>query len=136
MQARDLEDPRIDLVTSASEIGDLIFHSPLFIAIELDNLDLVKEFIVKGANPLDSDGKEFIAVHYAASRGRLKILKYLVEDIGCNPATGGGDVCNVIHVAADQRQTEIVKYLVKQCQVDPLTFDTKKLSINILLLKR
>ena len=111
------------MMTSASELDELVHHSPLHIATELDSLDFVKYLIGKRANPLD---RVLTMVHLAAMKGRLEILKYLVEHVGCNPATGGGDECNVVHIAAIHRQTEVVKYLVEQCQVDPSNLDAFK----------
>ena len=63
LQARDLEDPRIDLMTSASERGELLSLSPLFIATEMDRLDLVKDLIGKGANPLDRNESKATVVY-------------------------------------------------------------------------
>lgn len=111
------------MMISASEQGELIFHSPLFIATMLDNLELVKELVEKGENPLDRDENNRTLMHFAAAQGRLKILRYLVDDRGCNPATGGSDNCDVLHIAVINGQIEVVKYLINQCKVDPSELD-------------
>lgn len=118
-------DPRIDMISAASVEPKLVYHSPLFIAIHMGNLGFVKELIEKGANPLDEDENGDTLLHYAASKGRLQILEYLVNDLGCNPATSGCNGCTTLHYAAHFQHFEVVKYLVEDphCLLDPSVLD-------------
>lgn len=76
------------MLTSAStERTKLLYFSPLYKATQQDNLQMVKQLIEKGENPLDKDRNDDTLLHFSASIGKLSILKYLVEDVGCNPAT-------------------------------------------------
>ena len=98
------------------EKRELLVISPLCIAIQLDNLQLVKKLIEKEVNPLDEDEDGYTLLHFAAEAGRLNILKYLVEEVGCNPAVAGNNT--TLHAAAYSNQLHIVKYLIEQCQMD------------------
>lgn len=114
--------------SARSESTALLFLSPLFIATTVDNLDLVKRLIAEGANPLDKDENENTLLHCAALMGRLEILKYLIEEMGCNPAIEGYRGTSVIHEAAVNGHIHVVKYLVEQpeCKLDPSVWDDDK----------
>lgn len=101
----------------------LLHYSPLYIATQQDNLQLVKQLIENGANPYDKDANGDTLLHYAAMKGKLDIFKYLVEDVGCNPATEGYDSRTTLHAAADSNQLHIVQYLIEQCKLDPTDLD-------------
>ena len=129
IQEKDLIDSRIDMLISAkSERSELQFHSPLYIASQQDNLQLVKQLIDNGANPLDKDANGDTLLHFSALLGRLDILKYLVEDVGCNPATEGYRSGTTLHAAASTDHLHIVKYLIEQCQLDPAALSSKNLT--------
>ena len=117
------------LTSAKSEQSELQFFSPLCIATLQDNLQLVKQLIENGANPLDKDANGDTLLHFAALRGRLNILKYLVEDEGCNSATEGHDGGTTLHAAAASKHLHIVKYLIDECKLDPTTlFDVFKIT--------
>ena len=125
LQPKDLKDHRIDMISAASVEPKLVFHSPLFIAITLGNLEFVKQLIEEGANPLDIDANGDTLLHYAASKGRLQILQYLVNDLGCNPATRGCKGVTALHYAAYYEHLHVVKYLIEDpgCLLDPAVLD-------------
>ena len=116
------------LTSARSERSILQYISPLYFATRQDNLQLVKQLIENGANPLDKDANDDTLLHFAALRGRLNILKYLVEDIGCNSATEGHNGGTTLHAAATTEHFHIVKYLVDECKLDPTTFDAFKIT--------
>ena len=114
------------LTSAKSKRSELQHYTPLYIATQQDNLQLVKQLIENGANPLDKDANNDILLHFSVVIGRLDILKYLIEDLGCNPATEGHEGGTTLHAAAASKQLHIVKYLIEQCQLDPAAFDGAK----------
>lgn len=118
LQSRDLIDPRIDM--TETKRTTLSFLSPLYKATSKGDLQEVQKLIEEGANPLDEDENNDTVLHYA---GKLDILKYLIEDVGCNPATEGWLGSTTLHSAAAAKQLPIVKYLIEQCQLDPSVLD-------------
>lgn len=124
LQERDLIDPRIDMMASAELNREKLTHlSPLYIATLNGNLQEVKRLIEEGLNPLDKDINDDTLLHFAAIKGELDILKYLVEDVECNPAMQGFRGTTTLHAAAQGEQFTTVKYLVEQCQLDPIALD-------------
>ena len=115
------------MFTSAKIEDDFLFHSPLCIAAISGNLQLTKQLISEGENPLDRDRNNNTVLHFAAISGNLDILKYLIEDVGCNPAmVSDNEASHLLHIATQCMQLEVVKYLVEQCQLDPSELDMKK----------
>ena len=131
MQEKDLKDPRMKMIITADLRRKVQPRfSPLHraaLAGDLDQLHLLLEEKGEGerkANPLDRDVNNDTLLHFVAERGKLEVLKYLIEEVGCNPATEGYQGASVLHSAAAAEQLQVVKYLVEDCKMDPTnTFD-------------
>ena len=117
------------MMASAKELSEKQqMSSPLVRATVLGNEELVKRAIEDGANPFDTDKCGSTLLHYAVLKGRLNVLKCLIEDYGCNPATENGAGANALHFGAQYNQLDIVKYLVEECQMDPSVQDKENCS--------
>ena len=118
---RDLKDPRFDLLVSAETNAGYSFE--LHSAASQGNLAEVKRLISLGHNPMCKDDDNDSALHVAAYEGRLKILKYLIEEEGCNPSVTNFDGATLLHIVAQAKYLSIVEYLVDEVQMDPLEQD-------------
>ena len=121
MQVKDLNDPRLDMISLAEKKKHLPV-TPLYVATVLGRLDSVRKLVEDGANPLDTDDNGDTLLHLAAEWGRLDILKYLMEDIGC-PATDGWNGTSILHAAAGGGHLPVIKYLVEECSMDVTSLD-------------
>ena len=142
-QNRDLKDPRLDLIASATSFNipevdlaqmdadinamclketrkKMLSHlTPLYLAVSMGDLDRVKMLIEAGVNPYDQDINENTVLHYAAESGELDILKYLLDEYECIPTKEGWHGSTILHSAASAGQLAIVRYLIEECQLDP-----------------
>lgn len=78
-----------------------------------------EEFI----NLQNNDG--LTAIHYAAFRGNIKILKFLVEEHHGDPYIRDNDGHNVIHIAAQADKINVIHYFIKNFNFDVNDRDEK-----------
>ena len=97
--------------------------SPIFLASELGDLDLVKH-ILEFTNPKDvfeienEDGKinpKVVPIHFAAKNGRLEVMKYLINTFEVQKPNHFVDKTNrtAMIYAAQNGHSRIVKHLLK-----------------------
>lgn len=93
--------------------------------IKNDRLDIVKCLInasdKEGINQEDSNSETLL--HFAASLGRLDILKYLIE-IGADLYVKTDYNETPLHYAIRGQQVKVVEELLKLCPVKEATYDT------------
>ena len=106
--------------------SEALQNSPLYIATHFDNLELFKLHIEKGANPFHKNEYNNDLLHFAAIEGKLKILKYLVDELGCSLAEKSNIGGTPLHAAAPSNQLQVVKYFIEDCQLDPSVLDKQK----------
>ncbi|WP_240991892.1 ankyrin repeat domain-containing protein, partial [Wolbachia endosymbiont of Glossina morsitans morsitans] len=98
----------IRFVNSADNLG----HSPLRLAIENGNLNIVKYLIENGADYDSLSENDMTLLHIAASCGQLEVVKYLVADRGANIEAKDSDGMTPLHTAASRGSIELAKYFV------------------------
>lgn len=76
-------------------------------------------------NQQNNDG--LTAIHYAAFRGNIEIIQYLI-DHGGNPFIKDNDGHNVIHIAAQGDKVNVIYYFVKNYNLDVNDRDSKNSS--------
>ena len=89
-------------------------NSPLYTAVTSDDPELLKLHIKIGTDPLNT------LFLNAASKGRMRIVKWLSNEIGHTRSPGGK---SPLHVAAAANHLQIVKYFIEDCKLDPLALD-------------
>ena len=91
------------------------------LAIQSGDLARVQSFVVeKDLNLFEleiNDGSN--ALHFAANRGHLAIVKYLIEDRECDPKISGNDGSNALHCAVNGGHLKVVEYLIEKIGCDP-----------------
>ena len=100
----------------------------MFEGILTGNLFLVKQVITSNNDCINEslkiNSKEYTPVEYASVKGRLDIIKYLVEQ-GANIHAG---FYGALLLAGKNGHLEVVKYLVEQCGDDELDYALIKAS--------
>lgn len=126
---------------------DQMNKTALHIACEKNNFEVVKVIIDKLFGDSESlaetnfkrkqirvSKEEFInlqnndgltAIHYAAFRGNIKILKFLVEEHHGDPYIRDNDGHNVIHIAAQADKINVIHYFIKNFNFDVNDRDEK-----------
>ena len=98
----------------------IIMEAALCEACLLGDLESIKYLIDEcGVDPKscqDEDGDT--PLHYAARKGELSVLRYLIKEKQCDPMCGGKDGWTVLHVAAFLGDLQVVQYLIDECGVD------------------
>ncbi|WP_341819679.1 ankyrin repeat domain-containing protein [Wolbachia endosymbiont (group A) of Brachyopa scutellaris] len=108
----------LKVVNNLDESG----YSPLRLAIENSNLQIVKYLIENGADLDIKYEKGFTPLHFAALFGNLELARYLVDEkhVSFNVLDKYGR--SPLHIASENGRIELVKYLVGE----------KKANINVL----
>jgi len=106
------------------EIVKLIIEK-LFDGLELTNRGRGQRRITKVEfiNLQNNDG--LTAIHYAAFRGNIKILKYLCDEHQGDPYIKDNDGHNVIHIAAQADKVNVIHYFIKNFNFDVNDRDNK-----------
>lgn len=94
-------------------------NDTLLSAAETGDIDTVKEALNNGAdiNTQNNFLKES-ALHLAASKGHLELVKYLVDN-GANLYLNNGTDMTPLHLAARDGQVHVVKYLLEKSDTIP-----------------
>ncbi|XP_069763709.1 ankyrin repeat domain-containing protein 16 isoform X2 [Narcine bancroftii] len=95
--------------------------------VQEGNLGLLKEEVCKCESIRNAMVKGHFgnsgdtALHYAARRGHLEIMKYLVEELGSDVELVNSDYKRALHEAASMGHRECLKYLIaRDARIDPL----------------
>ena len=120
------EGHRLHLITSDydefKEMKPTIHYIQAFVtAISKGDLEIAKPFLKGGYvdpnTPFNPDGDT--AIHDSAHKGRLNIVRYLVEEAKVDPNKEGAYGWTAIYIAAFNGHLDIVRYLVEKAKVDP-----------------
>jgi len=109
-------------------------EAPLHRAVRINNLELVKSLLEKGANPNLKDKnfrakfENFTPLHIAAFEGRIKIVQLLVQ-YGADPLLQNYFNKNSIESAAKYGHLEILKFFLGRIKFDPSSELADKLLI-------
>ncbi|MDX5507880.1 MAG: ankyrin repeat domain-containing protein [Wolbachia endosymbiont of Hylaeus sinuatus] len=128
-QGKDLEDvyeewldSKLDteyafaMLDSQEDIG--VEETFLYAAVCLGKLETVKYLVdEKKANVDAKSSSSCTALHFAAERGYLDIVKYLV-DKEANVDAQDNNGCTPLHIAAQNGHSDLVKYFINQTKVD------------------
>ena len=74
-------------------------------------------------NMQNNDG--LTAIHYAAFRGNIRIIKYLTEEHGGDPYIKDNDGHNVIHIASQADKVNVIHFFIKNFNFDVNDRDNK-----------
>ncbi|MFP3025899.1 MAG: ankyrin repeat domain-containing protein [Wolbachia sp.] len=128
-QGKDLEDVYEEWFDSKldTEYASAMLHSQedigveetfLYAAVCLGKLETVKYLVdEKKANVDAKSCSGCTALHFAAERGHLDIVKYLV-DKEANVDAQDNDGCTPLHIAAQNSHFDIVEYLINHTKVN------------------
>ena len=87
--------------------------TPLFRAVEINNVEVVKFLVSKGADPLAKDTDGFTPFHVAAVMGNIPIAEFLLtRGADVNGGLKWGDT--PLHLAARAAHLEFAKFLVSK----------------------
>jgi ankyrin repeat protein len=99
------------------DIGDANGRTPLSLAAEQGNLNLVKLLLNTGANISTRDNRYGLSpLHWAAFEGRKSTVEFLLErgaDVNISDSSGTTSYCTALSVAAARGHKEIVKLLLE-----------------------
>ena len=95
-----------------SKLYDYEARTPLTLASQKRNYEIVKLLVDKGAGVNIRDGANHTALIEASKRGYFEIVKYLVEN-GADINAKDNDGKTTLMIASEDRNLEIVKYLVR-----------------------
>ena len=86
----------------------------------LSQSEIVKYFINKyNFHPKTANVDGDTVLHYAAKKGLLEVLKFMINHHNCNlMATNNRRGETILHCAVEH--TEVVKYLINECNFDPM----------------
>ena len=82
------------------------------------SLDIFRYLISNGGDVNETDQNGASSIHYCLVKGKLDVLRYLVEERRINPNLGNNYGYKPIHVAASYKYLDTVKYLVENAKVD------------------
>ncbi|WP_353272525.1 ankyrin repeat domain-containing protein [Wolbachia endosymbiont (group A) of Urophora cardui] len=108
----------LKVINTLDEYG----YSPLRVAIENSNLQIVKYLIENGADLDIKYEKGLTPLHFAALFGDLELARYLVDEKDCSFNVLDKYGKSPLHIASENGRIELVKYLVGE----------KKANINVL----
>ena len=120
----------------------LPYDAPLLHTCALLGWIVIVQLLITTYNcsPLQKDGYDFIALHYAVLGGHLDIVQYFIQECSIDPMSRGGPRYNYsivpLHYAAwsgeavftklvvsMEMKLKTVKYLIEQCHCDPMVRD-------------
>ena len=93
----------------------------LYCAVEQEHIEVVKNLINEcNCDPtIVTDEDRNTVLHYAAKKGLLDLLKFLINHHHCNLMATNKRGETILHCAVEH--TEVVKYLIIECNFDPMT---------------
>ena len=95
--------------------GETILHCAM------EHIEVVKYLIIEcNCDPMtviNDDGDTVL--HYAAKKGLLDLLKFMINHHNCNPMATNELDKTILHYAV--KHIEVVKYLIIECNCDPMT---------------
>ncbi|WP_353289200.1 ankyrin repeat domain-containing protein [Wolbachia endosymbiont (group A) of Paraperithous gnathaulax] len=104
------------MLDSQEDIG--VEETFLYAVVCLGKLETVKYLVdEKKANVDAKSSSSCTALHFAAERGYLDIVKYLV-DKEANVDAQDNNGCTPLHIAAQNGHSDLVKYFINQTKVD------------------
>ena len=97
--------------------GETILHCAV------EHIEVVKYLIIEcNCDPMTViNNDEDTVLHYAAKKGLLDLLKFIINHHNCNLITTNKWGKTILHCAVEFEQIEVVKYLVIECNCDPMT---------------
>ncbi|XP_058455291.1 uncharacterized protein LOC131432792 [Malaya genurostris] len=88
------------------------FNTYIGIATVKNRFNIVK-YLWENCRKFTTTDSGITALHYAADRGNLKMIKYLC-DHGANVNTAASDGRTPLHYAAEEKRLDVIKYLVSK----------------------
>ena len=89
----------------------------------VEHIEVVKYLIIEcNCDPMtviNDDGDTVL--HYAAKKGLLEELKFMINHHKCNLMATNKWGKNILHCAVNYEQMEVLKYLIFECNCDPMT---------------
>ena len=100
---------------ATSKWGKTILHCAV------EHIEVVKYLIIEcNFDPMTViNNDEDSVLHYAAKKGLLDLLKFMINHHHCNPMATNKWGKTILHCAVEH--TEVVKYLIIECNFDPMT---------------
>lgn len=93
-------------------------------AIQMGNLELVKEILTKDPSSIDHRDENGLPMSFvAAQTGNLKMVQYIVEYSRASMNTVDSRNRNILHFAAMSGKKELVEYLVEKVLLSPVSYD-------------
>ena len=100
---------------ATNELDKTILH------YAVKHIEVVKYLIIEcNCDPMtviNDDGDTVL--HYAAKKGLLDLLKFMINHHNCNPMATNKRGKTIFHCA--MKHIEVVKYLIIECNCDPMT---------------
>jgi ankyrin repeat protein len=106
----DYLDDDVD-ITNLLNVKDEKRRSPLHIAVEKGNKDLVKRLIAKKANVSSRDSKKRSPLHIAVEKGNKDLVKLLL-DAGADVNALDFNYISPLHIAVEKGNKDLVKLLL------------------------
>ncbi|KAJ1565219.1 Palmitoyltransferase Hip14, partial [Cladochytrium tenue] len=103
---------------------DLPADIDIFEAARRGSLDLVSRIVEQGVNPSARDHENCTALHWAAIKNHLAVVKFLIEQGAEIDATGGELMATPLHWAARSGNVQVVTFLVNR-GADPALQDNQ-----------
>ena len=127
------ENDHIDVVKYLVDIH----HCDLQLAITLNRFDITRYFAISLAHGhLVDDNYNDSLLHYAALKGSLDTVQFLIEEIRCDPNCKNQHKWTPLHHACEQLHFDVVKYLIERQHCDPLSADEEGTSpLHLAILK-
>ena len=103
---------------------DIDSKTPLQLAITFNRFDITQYFSISLAHDhLVDDNYNDSLLHYAALKGSLGTVQFLIEEIKCNPNCKNKHKRTPLHHACEQLHYDVVKYLIQRQHCDLLNPD-------------
>ena len=110
--------------------------SPLQLTITNKRYDITLYFSTSFGHKLLVQNRYNSLLHYAALKGSLKTVQFLIEDIKCDPKCKDQHKRTPLHHACEQFHFDVVKYLIILQKCNPLSQDEKIITpLHLALIK-
>ena len=94
-------------------------QTPLHIATDKCNIDIVKYLVEQGHADVNDKGKYGrTPLHIATEKCNIDIIKYLVEQCHADVNAKDRNEQTPLHIATEKGLIEVIKYFVEQCHAN------------------